>query len=88
MRGSLPRMNGAGFEGSAPIDTTTGTEVPGGPAICGTRTLIVVLVTSTTGTSTLPNRTDAPWPQPLPARTTSSPVIAKLGERPWLRGAW
>ena len=70
------------------MDTTTGTDVPGGPAIWGTRTLIVELVTSTTGTSTFPKRTAAPCPHPLPARTTSSPGIATLGERPWIRGAW
>ena len=80
-------MNGAGLDGSAPMETTTGTEVPGGPAIGGTRTLIVEAVTSTMGTSTLPKRTDAPWPHPVPARTTSSPGIATLGDRPWIRGA-
>ena len=81
-------MNGAGFEGSAPIDTTTGTDVPGGPEMAGTRTLIVESVTSTTGTSMFPNRTLAPGPQPVPASTISSPDIATLGERPWMRGAW
>ena len=76
------------FEVSAPIVTTTGTEVPTLPAPSGTRTRSAAAVADTTGASTDPNRTLAPRPQSVPASVTSSPGMATLGETPWMRGVW
>ena len=73
MNGMRPITNGAGFEGSEPIETTTGSDVPTVVAASGTRTLRLVAVASSTAAGRSPNFTVAPAPQSVPASVTSSP---------------
>ena len=87
MNGMRPITNGAGFDGSVPIETTTGRDVPTAVAASGTRTFRLVGVVSSTAAGRSPNFTVAPAPQSVPASVTSSPGMATEGEIPWMRGA-
>ena len=87
MSGMRPITNGAWFEGSPPIETTTGSDVPTGSLTSGTRTRRLVVVASSTAAGRSPNFTSRAR---APVRAGQRHLLAGMateGEMPWMRGA-